>query len=131
MKLIIGDLSTFTIESHVSKSYARPSLRALGSFILHVGGRSYGVQSEEATMLACSFDEVGRRLSRRGTHVAPFGDAPDALTVGEAIYNATYGADGALCSIPGLSLNQVKEIVDFNHLQWAPMATRRSTMDHS
>jgi hypothetical protein len=63
--MIVGEPQIFAIESGISRAYARLSLLALGFFVIHVGGRRYGVYEEEATMLANSFDEVRRRLSHR------------------------------------------------------------------
>jgi hypothetical protein len=120
MDLFFGNLSAFALESRSSEAFARPSLRALGYFIIHVAGRSYGVRQDDATMLACSFEEVGRRLERRGGHTAPFASNPDGKAIAESVYNATYGPENAVSSLPGLSLPQVHDLVVGNHLQWAP-----------
>ncbi len=47
---------------------------ALGSFVIHVAGKTYGVPSPTATMLACSFDGIERRIDRRGRHGAFFAE---------------------------------------------------------
>jgi Immunity protein 42 len=66
---IIGDPKTFAIEWSISESFASRSQMALGYFIVHVSGTSFGVRSESATLLASSFNEVKRRLLERGLHI--------------------------------------------------------------
>jgi hypothetical protein len=75
--MIVGDTGTFAIESGMLQSYSRPSLRALGLFVIHVGGLRYGVSESAATLMANSFEEVRNRIARRGLHAAPFSDEPD------------------------------------------------------
>jgi hypothetical protein len=43
--------------------------------VIHVADQSYGIKSPGQSILACSFDEVGTRINRRGTHHAPFAEA--------------------------------------------------------
>jgi hypothetical protein len=62
------------IGSAITRAYESPGLLAIGFFAIHVGGRSYGVRSPDATMLANSLDALSRRVSRRGRHNAPFAD---------------------------------------------------------
>lgn len=61
--MIIGNPSIFAIESTITRAYERQSLRALGFFVIHVRGHCYGVRSPDSTFLACSYDEVLRRLA--------------------------------------------------------------------
>ena len=69
--MMVGKPSIFAIESCIKTAYSRLGFRALGSFLIHIQGHRYGVQDPEATMLACSFDEVERRIKNRGMHTAP------------------------------------------------------------
>ena len=68
----VGHESTFAIESGISEAYLQKGFRALGFFVVYVGGFQYGVRTSEATMLACSIDEIEARIRRRGAHTAPF-----------------------------------------------------------
>ena len=43
---------------------------SLNFFVIHLGGKMLGVRSQDATLLACSFDTVSRRIARRGTLAA-------------------------------------------------------------
>lgn len=88
--LLVGDKSRFAIESYLAQPFERLSQRALGYFIVHICGRVYGVQSPEATLLACSFDAVTRRLTRRGTHIAPFATGESAQELVHAVQTALY-----------------------------------------
>ena len=44
-------------------------------------------------MLACSVDEVQKRIADRGRHVAPFASEPDAGRIADAFRKAIYGED--------------------------------------
>jgi hypothetical protein len=65
----------FAIESEITRAFEKPSWRGLGFLVIHVGGQGYGIKSPGQSMLACSFDEVGARITGRGTHHAPFAEA--------------------------------------------------------
>jgi immunity protein 42 of polymorphic toxin system len=88
--MIVGSPSSFAIESSITDAYERLSFRALGYFVIHVGGRCYGVRKPDATMLACSFDEVQDRIACRGKYTAPFAGEADAGEIAEAFRNAIY-----------------------------------------
>jgi hypothetical protein len=88
--LVIGNPSVLAIKSSITRAYQRLSFRALGFFVIYVGGRCYGRRSPDSTMLACSFDEVKRRISLRGSHTTPFASEPDAGKVADAFRNAVY-----------------------------------------
>jgi hypothetical protein len=118
--LTIGDPQQFAIESCITQAYARLSFRALGYFLIHVGGFNYGVQSKDATMLACSFEEVGRRISRRGSHTAPFSNEPDAALIASAVYDAIYSAGDKAEAPFGVSWPRLREIINTQRIQWAP-----------
>jgi hypothetical protein len=89
-KMIVGDPLIFAIESNSTQAYEQLGLRALGFFVVHVMGRSYGVKSPDATMLAISFDEVGRRFAERGRHNASFSTEPNGGEIANAIRRAIY-----------------------------------------
>ena len=52
--MIIGDPKVFAIESCISIAYEELGARALGFFVIHIGGRCYGVREPDATWLACT-----------------------------------------------------------------------------
>jgi hypothetical protein len=91
--MVIGNPSVFAIESEIAQAYQRLSQRALGFFVVHVGGRRFGICESHATMLGCSFDAVQRRIARRGTHTAAFATEPDAGKIADAFRNAVYAED--------------------------------------
>jgi hypothetical protein len=118
-KLIIGDPTIFAIESGITQAYHRLNFRALGFFVVHVNGQRYGVHELDGTMLACSFDEVERRIAHRGTHTAPFAVEPAAEKIAAAFLNAAY-ADGQRQSFFGIPLEDFTELFHRNGLVWAP-----------
>jgi len=91
--MLVGDSKLFAIESGTTKAYERLSFRALGYFVIHIAGLRYGVLAPDATMLACSFDEVERRIARRGRHTAPFASQIDGGKIADAYRDAIYAPD--------------------------------------
>jgi len=118
--MLIGDQSIFAIESGITHAYERLSLRALGFFVIHIEGRCYGVCSPDATMLACSFDEVEDRIARRGHHTAPFASESNAGTIADAFLNAIYAPDQESECFFNLSQPEFHSLVSSNHVEWAP-----------
>ena len=119
--MIVGDRSIFAIESGITQAFRNPSLRALGFFVIHVGGRRYGVYSSDATMLANSFDEVEKRLADRGRHTAPFATEADAGEIADAFRRAIYAEErkDTYFGIPlGEFCNRFSR--ESNDLVWAP-----------
>jgi len=61
-RLLVGDESRFAIETAITESYDSESLMALGSFVVHVAGKSYGMPDADATLLAVPFGSIRRRI---------------------------------------------------------------------
>src|SRR6185369_15670283 len=118
-KMTAGEPSIFAIESEITQAFEKPSLRGLGFFVLHICGGCYGVKSPDATMLANSFDGVGRRVAGRGTHKAPFADV-DAMDVANAYARAVYVEHDKNETFLGMTEARFKEVVNSNGLVWAP-----------
>src|SRR3569623_3439815 len=117
--MLVGQPSTFAIESAITCAYSRPSQRALGFFVLHISGHRFGVSSPDASLLACSFDEVGLRLSRRGTHTAEFGNV-EALVLARSLREALYFSETPARTSAGISSVDFARTVQDHHLLWAP-----------
>jgi hypothetical protein len=114
------DPSTLAIESSITQPYERPSQRALGFFVLHIGGKSCGVRSSAATVLACSFDAVRRRLARRGKHCVELGAEPNAAKIVDAVRAAMYDEDRQGESFFGMSAEELRNALARNEIVWAP-----------
>lgn len=117
--MIIGDTGAFAIESGITKAHANLGLRALGFFVIHVGGNRYGLYESNATTLASSFDEVQNRIARRGLHTAPFAEELDAGRLADTFRHALY-ADDLQHEFFGLSRDQFSDLAYSNDLLWAP-----------
>jgi len=119
--MIIGNPSVLAIESGITRAYERVSLRALGFFVIHVGGRCYGVHEPDATMLACSFDKVERRIASRGRHAAPPLAKLDAGEIANAFRTAFFidQEDETYCGIPADEFRNLF-YVESRSLVWAP-----------
>lgn len=118
--MIVGNPSVFAIESHIASAYAQPGLRGIGFFVIKIKDRSYGVRETDATMLANSFDEVGRRIASRGQHTAPIAREPDADAMAHAFIRALYCDEGEEEVYLGLSRSQFSEAIYSRRIIWAP-----------
>lgn len=117
--MTVGDTSTFAIESEITRAFEKPSWRGLGFFVIHVAGQSYGIKSPGQSMLACSFDEVGRRITERGTHQAPFAEA-GAIEIADAYASAVYLDASGNETYFGMTKGQFTKTLCSNSLVWAP-----------
>lgn len=118
--MILGDPATFAIEFRITTVFERLSYRGLGYFVLHVDKQQYGVRSEHATMLACSFDEVAERLSGRGTHLASFSEKNSACDIASCVYRALYCSDCKPDTFFGMEHSEFCGLIHEHHLLWAP-----------
>ena len=91
--VLVGDTSRFAIESGITRKSDQRGQLALGFFVLHVGGRCFGVRSPEVMWLGCSFDSVVRRMARRGKHTVEFGSEP-AASIAAAVRTAYFTQAG-------------------------------------
>ncbi|QDU54111.1 Imm42 family immunity protein [Aeoliella mucimassa] len=116
--MIAGNPSTFAIESNITQAYEQLSWLALGCFVIHISGRRYGVFKPDATMLACSFDEVGRRISSRGNHTVPFSEL-DAGEIALAFSGALYASNPEQYYF-GIALPTFYDMIHASRVVWAP-----------
>jgi len=116
--MIVGNTSTFAIESQMAQAFERLSFRALGSFTILIDGHRYGVYEPDATLLAVSFDEVQRRIRHRGNHVTPFTDG-DPGSVADAFRAAIYGEEYG-SPYPGITAQEFANITHSSQITWAP-----------
>jgi hypothetical protein len=119
--MIVGNPSIFAIESGITQAYDSRSIRALGYFVLHIGGRTYGVHKPDATTLAPSFDEIQDRIACRGKYTAPFASELDAGQIANAFRNATF-SDDPHDRFFGIPLDEFRKLfyTATNDRMWAP-----------
>lgn len=55
--MIVGDHRIFAIESGITEAVESLPQLALGYFVIHVGGRAFGIRQPDASMLGCSFNQ--------------------------------------------------------------------------
>lgn len=118
--MLIGDPSLFAIESEVLEWYDRPGQLALGFFVLHVGGRMYGVRERDATLLACSRDAIVRRLKEAGTHSIPAARLLGANEIARAYVNHVYGESSYSVTIDSLSTSDFVRAIETLDIVMAP-----------
>lgn len=117
--MIVGDCCVFAIESKIADAVESLSQLALGSFVIHVGGRAFGVREPDASMLGCSFNEVEHRLQRRGMHQFPMLADVTAADVAAAYLDAIY-RDNPRTDYFGLSQHQFADALQSSGSIWAP-----------
>jgi hypothetical protein len=84
-----------------------------------MGKRIYGVREPDASMLACSFDEVNERWQRRGTHCVPFLSGVNAELIAEAFLDAGYRETDRVDYF-GMSRADFLETLYAHAIVWAP-----------
>ena len=118
--ILIGDKSRFAIESGILRAYENRPVTALGFFVIYLEGYCYGVREPDATMLGNSMDEVKKRISYRGEHIASFANEPDALKVAKAYRDVIYSRAYNGADVLGVSTQQFNEAIFSKNIQWAP-----------
>ena len=118
--MLIGDPSSFAIESCISIAYEELGARALGFFVIHISGHCYGVREPDATWMAGCFDEAERRLAGRGTHTAPFATEPDAGKIADAQCDARCGPDQENKWFFDLRHTEFLDHFYSKNLEWSP-----------
>jgi hypothetical protein len=116
--VIIGDPSRFAIEYAIHEAYERRSLLALGYFAVHLLGQVYGVRENDATLLACSLDEVKARIASRGSHSVPF-ITSKAGDIAAAVSMVIYSERQDLMYL-GLPRNEFIHLITDRRIIWAP-----------
>jgi len=117
--MIVGDCSVFAIESRIADVVESPSQLALGSFLIHIGGRAFGVRKPDASMLGCSFHEVERRLRRQGKHLLPELADITATDLAAAYLDALY-RETSRTDYLGFSLHPFIDALQSSGVIWAP-----------
>lgn len=118
--MVVGNPSVVAVESTITRAFQRPSRRALGFFAIHLDGKTYGVRKPDASLLACSFDAVVRRIARRGTHCVSFASEPDAARIADLVRAAMYDAGRQDEMFFGMSAEEMREAVASSEILWAP-----------
>jgi hypothetical protein len=118
--IVIGNPEVFAIESSITEAFDSAGRRALGYFVISVAGKSYGVRSPTATLLACSFDAVERRIQRRGTHCLPFELNVSAAEVVDVVRAALYEDSRQNGTYFGHTAEQFEQLLTTCEIVWAP-----------
>jgi hypothetical protein len=115
--------NNFSIESFISSAYSNKSTLAIGYFLIHIKGITYGIKEFDATALANSYDEVLRRLSMRGKHIAPHDlIILPSLELAQIAENALYGDvyDNQELWVFSMLRRELADLIYKNNLIWAP-----------
>ena len=91
--MIIGNPTKFAVEYKITEVNEILSQRALGYFIIHVCGKTYGIKAPNATLLGSAFYELQDIIARRGTHIASFISESDAAEIANGYLVGGYSWD--------------------------------------
>jgi hypothetical protein len=116
--MIVGNKSAFAIESHIEQAYENIGFRALGFFIIHVGGLPYGLRELDATMLGNAFHEADRILANRGKHTAFFASEPNPGEIVNSILKAIYLPVSVDAHLFGVSSREFTDSVYASRCGW-------------
>jgi hypothetical protein len=122
--MIVGDPSKIAIESLITYPYDRPSQRALGFFVIHVGGKRFGICSPEATLLACSFDTVKQRIEQAGKHTLFFLQGVEGARIVDAVIASMYDLSRQNEEFFGFSCQEFRDFLRKKDIIWAPDGDR-------
>lgn len=110
----------FAIQSDVSRFCPEEHVVAIGYFNVRINQVVFGVKKDTATLLACSLQEVEKRLLERGKHLSPFADVASDVEIARAYCERAYGADIDGRLFLGLTSDQFGIILRENSWLWAP-----------
>jgi hypothetical protein len=116
--MIVGNPDTFAIESEITLAYASLNQMALGFFVVHVMGRSYGARNADATMLADPFNEVVKRIAKRGSHNPAFPMNATAANIAYSFRRAVYDESEEGELFFGMPVHEFTKAISSNHLEW-------------
>ena len=116
-----GNKSTFAIESQISYLSKDLSITsALGYFVIYINDHMYGVKSDDATMLSCSFDEVSNRVCDKDRHLAPFSYSATPIDIATAYLSTFYWEHPDVQPELNKLVETFKLYNENNKLTWAP-----------
>ena len=117
---MIGDPEIFAIESSIFEAYEGLDQMGLGSFVIYVGGRSYGYKGSKATLLGTAFNDVRRRIDERGGHKSSLPSDADAANIAIAFAHENYLGNMDNARLYGIPWLQFFKILNSNGCIWAP-----------
>lgn len=117
---LIGNRECFAIESRISIAYAIHDYNASGSFVIHIGGKTYGIDAHDATDLGCSLLRVEERLATRGGHASHIADYINAGEIADAAYGSLFGRGDIEYSSLGLPKEYLENELREKKLFWVP-----------
>jgi hypothetical protein len=116
---VVGDTSEFAVEWGLSEAFAQPGQWAIGYFVIYIKGKCFGVKTADATLLGCSFDELGDRLKRRGAHVAAI-SAYESSELVRVVKSIIYLETHTSSRFFGLSVEDWMAVLYEKYVLWAP-----------
>ncbi|MDM9619343.1 Imm42 family immunity protein [Rhizobium sp. S96] len=88
--MIVGDPERFALEFEISTAYPDQHFLALGLFVVHVGGKGYGVRAPDATTFGNAVDGVKTLLQNPIEPTNPILAGMSAANLAELYLDAFY-----------------------------------------
>jgi hypothetical protein len=119
--VIVGEKSEFAIESELNVPLANIGQRGLGFFVIYIKGRMFGVREEDATMLACSFEAVARRVANAGSQTLDYVHEKTPLQrVVDSVQRSLYDVESIGDTFFDVSSDKFRADVYKSGVLWAP-----------
>ncbi|MEN2711105.1 hypothetical protein ACQKOH_06405 [Sphingomonas sp. NPDC092331] len=119
-RILTGDRTALAIESYVDEFIASRSQMGIGYFLIHAGGKRYGVEDPRACAMGSSYSEVLSRLRREGEHVLTFASRIDARDLAIHVVNHIYDRGFSEPVLPPEWKQEIDALLYANALIWAP-----------
>jgi len=118
--MLVGVKKNFAIESEISKAYQCLNFRALGFFVIYIDGFCFGRREADATMLACSYETVYKRLQNQGKHISCFLSDIPAVEISLAVQDACYAEYRRMQTYFGLTADEFLANLRKKNIWWTP-----------
>jgi hypothetical protein len=117
--MIFGDISKFAVEYEVDNFCEKKGLLALGFFCIYINGFCYGLKKHNATYLACTYDEIERRIENRGLYLMPSIHVANAAAIVDAVFETHY-IDSNRETVLDMPVDEFKRELRRKDIMWAP-----------
>lgn len=118
--MIVGDPTIFAIESSITEAYEEPNRQALGYFLLHVAGRSFGVRDPQAMFLTFPVQRLRSMVRHRGKHRTAIDPTVPLAEMFEAVMSIWLAEDRETKSHFGMTADELSDELFSKGVVWVP-----------
>lgn len=118
--MIVGDPAVFAIESSIAEAYEEPNRQAIGTLVIHVAGRCFGVRDPQAVFLTFPLQWVRSTIRHRGKHRADIDPTIPLAAMFEAVMSIWLAKDREKRTHFGLTANELSDRLFSSGVLWVP-----------